>query len=192
MRESDDLANPDLRFLHPCGVHLVLPCVLDLREVVRAGQRTPVEAVEVVTGESPAQEARRLSEQATPGPWKRKRWQRTLIPKPKESRYIHVVQIGHYEPAVAEADAEFIARARTLLPDLAQQLEQDGLTIRDLQASEKHYHDLWKKAEQRIKELERALEIALSCVGNYAADSNLGEALAAVGINRHPEEDRDE
>jgi hypothetical protein len=95
---------------------------------------------------------------------------------------------------------------------LAQQLEQDGLTIRDLQASEKHYHDLWKKAEQqgklwleglqeqsalrhqaeqRIKELETALEIAVSCVGNYAADSNLGEALAAVGINRHPEEDSD-
>jgi glycine cleavage system pyridoxal-binding protein P len=120
------------------------------------------------------------------------------------------------------------------LTDLAQQLEQDGLTIRDLQASEKRYHDLWKKAEQqlewfqkhneisakeleqaeqkrnviaaentelridrqvaeqRIKELERALEIAMSCVGNYAADSNLGEALAAVGINRHPEEDGDE
>jgi hypothetical protein len=47
-------------------------------------------------------------------------------------------------------------------------------------------------AEQRIKKLEKALEIAVSCVGNYAADSNLGEALAAVGINRHPEEDSDE
>jgi hypothetical protein len=97
---------------------------------------------------------------------------------------------------------------------LHSKLEQDGLTIRDLQASEKHYHDLWKKAEQenkcwqarrdwpsvggnraiqaeqRIKELEGALEIAVSCVGNYAADSLLGEALAVVGINRHPEEDR--
>jgi chromosome segregation ATPase len=141
------------------------------------------------------------------------------------------------------------------LADLARQLEQDGLTIRDLQASEKHYHDLWKKAEQQLewfqkhneisakeleqaeareaglrdgcddlrtlleqaerernkiagentelrikrrqaeqrsKKLEKALEIAMSCVGNYAADSLLGEALAAVGINRHPEEDGDE
>jgi hypothetical protein len=49
-----------------------------------------------------------------------------------------------------------------------------------------------RQAEQRSKKLEKALEIAMSCVGNYAADSLLGEALAAVGINRHPEEDGDE
>jgi phage shock protein A len=90
----------------------------------------------------------------------------------------------------AAADPRTIRLARAYL-DLAQQLEQDGSTIRDLQASEKRYHDLWRQAEQRIKKLEKALEIAVSCVGNYAADSNLGEALAAVGINRHPEEDSD-
>jgi chromosome segregation ATPase len=83
--------------------------------------------------------------------------------------------------------------------DLAQQLEQAEQRIKELEAERAelrhdsdYLHERHQQTAQRIKELERALEIAVSCVGNYAADSNLGEALAAVGINRHPEEDSDE